>query len=245
MRSYKCNGCERILFEGGYAWDWAREHGKCLSCNAAIRDFPVDVKNKQVRALISRREGLDNNDINRVPQNTRRFGLMTIAILMATVSLLGGGKGSPYTLFWIYAAHLSFRGDIKTLKIWLVVLIWINLIVAAGVLIVADSGSRWVMPGVDSASEFAVLVGISLAVKIVVLLRINVLMSDEKELDENNATTNNSNIINSKDEKLERSNQQSSGRQETMEEAYAKNAPASFSFIVDNIAQPNTELRKV
>ena len=78
----------------------------------------------------------------------RRFGIMSVAILMALASLLSGTKGSPYTVFWIYAAYLSYKGDIKTLKSYLVVLIWVNAIIVAGVFLFVDLRNlQWIMPG--------------------------------------------------------------------------------------------------
>lgn len=101
---------------------------------------------------------------------------------MAFVSLLTGTKGSPYTVFWIYAAYLSYKGDIKTLKSYLVVLIWINAIIAVGVFLFVDLRNlQWIMPGAESHFIFLVTVGIPLAIKIAILMRINNLINAENE----------------------------------------------------------------
>lgn len=110
----------------------------------------------------------------------RRYGIMTVAIIMAFISLLTGTKGSPYTVFWIYAAYLSYKGDIKTLKSYLVILIWINAIIAAGVILFVDSKNlQWILPGSESHIIFFIAVGIPLAVKVAILLRINSLLNIE------------------------------------------------------------------
>lgn len=116
-------------------------------------------------------------------QVDRRFGIMSVAILMAFVSLLGfllgGPKGSPYTAFWIYAAYLSYKGDIKTLKSYLVVLIWITAIFAAGVFLFVDLRNlQWIMPGAESHLIFLVAIGIPLAIKIAILMRVNRLIGE-------------------------------------------------------------------
>lgn len=110
----------------------------------------------------------------------RRYGIMTVAIIVALISLLTGTKGSPYTVFWTYAAYLSYKGEIKTLKSYLVILIWINAIIAAGVILFVDSTNlQWILPGSESHIIFVIAVGIPLAVKVAILLRINSLLNIE------------------------------------------------------------------
>lgn len=110
-----------------------------------------------------------------------RFGIMSVAILMAFLSLLTGAKGSPYTVFWIYTAYLSYKGDIKTLKPYLIVLIWINAIIMLGVLLFVDLRTlQWVMPDAESHLAFLLATGIPLAIKVAVLIRINSLIAAER-----------------------------------------------------------------
>ncbi len=154
----------------------------------------------------------------------RRFGIMSVAIVMAFVSLLTGTKGSPYTVFWIYAAYLSYKGDIKTLKSYLVILIWINSIIAAGVFLFVDLRNlQWIMPGAESHIIFLVAVGIPLAIKIAILIRINILINSENEnkvetstptLEEPPKATNWKTASTSSRKKIE-----------SMEDAYGKIAP--------------------
>jgi len=107
---------------------------------------------------------------------------MSIAIVMAFASLLTGSKGSSYTLtlFWIYAAYLSYKGDIRKLKTYLIVLIWINAIIGVGVLLFADARTLgWINP--DANSQILFTIGIPLVVKISMLLRINNLIELEEK----------------------------------------------------------------
>lgn len=117
-----------------------------------------------------------------VDKVNRRFGLMSVAILMALVSLLTGVKGSPYTFFWIYAAHLSYKGDIKTLKLFLIITISINAVIAAGLLLLLDpNGVQQIFPDVKSYFVLLVFILIPLAIKIAMLMRVNSLIGAEDQ----------------------------------------------------------------
>lgn len=110
---------------------------------------------------------------------TRKYGLMSTAIIMSFLSLISG-SGGIYIVFWIYAAYLSYKSEIRKLKSYLVVLIWLNVTIAIGILLFAESESiKGIIPGVDSKLMFLGVIGIPLAVKIAMLYRINSLIAKE------------------------------------------------------------------
>ena len=62
-------------------------------------------------------------------ERKRRYGVLLISVFMFLIVIFAGTNGSPYAVFWLYSAYLSYKGDVQTLRTWLKIVIAINLFI--------------------------------------------------------------------------------------------------------------------
>ncbi len=110
-------------------------------------------------------------------QPTRRWGILALAVVMFLVhlisnDLMGRKGGTPYMALWIYIGYLAYKGDVKTIFTWIKWVLILNVVIALGVALFADSQTlRWI--GFISVEDFLFGIGIPIAIKGGLLLYLN------------------------------------------------------------------------
>ena len=106
-------------------------------------------------------------------QRKKRYGLLTISVFMFLLTIIFGTKGSVYAAFWIYAAFLSYRGDVVELLKWLKILIIINLAFGIGYFYFGNfQDVEWLPPFLRDKYSFIAALFFPLLIKIGMFLYI-------------------------------------------------------------------------
>ena len=160
MRKY-CDSCSYEVYE---------TFRVCPNCGGqSFSDAPKPTQIHKTASTASsvRKTAPESRPRNNIDRSTRSWGIFALACALAFFGLMNSQP--MYVVIWGYVAFQGYKGNLSSIYYTVLIVLIVNIIVLLVLLVYAD-GDTWGWLGYESADWFFIQIGLSLAIKLGILL---------------------------------------------------------------------------